>query len=240
MRHPLAFTARPSLRSALVRACASIAGVTLLVGACNADSGTMGDQSDLPDDATSGVGSVGSATGASSVGAGLGGGSASAGAQNATSTNGATSVGNTGASSAGSGDTGAGAGGSGATSGVASSGETTTVTTAASSGETVASVGSASSGNVTTGAGGAGAGSGGSAGGTGGHAGSGGATGGGPLPPSVTGLFPGIGATGVCLDAPLTITFASAPSVGAAGTISIYAASNTKTAVDSINLAAAS
>jgi pectin methylesterase-like acyl-CoA thioesterase len=49
-----------------------------------------------------------------------------------------------------------------------------------------------------------------------------------------------VGATGVCLDAPLTITFASAPTVGATGTIAIYAASNPQTAVDTVNLGATS
>jgi pectin methylesterase-like acyl-CoA thioesterase len=62
----------------------------------------------------------------------------------------------------------------------------------------------------------------------------------GPLPPSVTSLFPKPGATGVCLDAPLTITFALAPSIGSKGTISVFAKSNPNTVVDKIDVAAAS
>jgi pectin methylesterase-like acyl-CoA thioesterase len=72
---------------------------------------------------------------------------------------------------------------------------------------------------------------------SGGAAGAGGSGGGGPLPPSVTALFPAPGATGVCLDAPLTITFASTPSVGSAGKISIFAKNNPNTAVDTVDLA---
>ena len=73
-----------------------------------------------------------------------------------------------------------------------------------------------------------------------GASGAGGAGTGGPLPPTLTALFPGVGATGVCLDAPLTLGFASAPSIGTAGKISIYAASSPSTAVDSIDIGAAS
>jgi len=75
----------------------------------------------------------------------------------------------------------------------------------------------------------------------GGNAGSAGSAGGGsvgPLPPSVTGLFPGSGASGVCLDAPLTMTFAAAPSIGSKGTIAVYAKANPNTLVDSVDIAA--
>jgi pectin methylesterase-like acyl-CoA thioesterase len=74
----------------------------------------------------------------------------------------------------------------------------------------------------------------------GGAAGSAGSSGGGPLPPSVSNLFPKPGASGVCLDAPLTITFAVPPSIGSKGTIAIYAQSNPSTAVDKIDIAASS
>jgi len=73
-----------------------------------------------------------------------------------------------------------------------------------------------------------------------GGSGSAGAPNDGPLPPSVTSLFPKPGATGVCLDAPLTMTFAAAPSVGTKGTIAIYAKASPNTVVDKIDLAATS
>jgi len=62
----------------------------------------------------------------------------------------------------------------------------------------------------------------------------------GPLPPSVTSLFPRPGASGVCLDAPLTMTFGAAPAIGTQGTIAIYAKSSPNTVVDKIDVAAAS
>jgi len=47
---------------------------------------------------------------------------------------------------------------------------------------------------------------------SGGRSGNAGAGNAGPLPPTVTNLFPKPGANGVCLDAPRTLTFARAPS----------------------------
>jgi pectin methylesterase-like acyl-CoA thioesterase len=79
------------------------------------------------------------------------------------------------------------------------------------------------------------------AGGTGGTPGSSaGSAGEGPLPPSVTSLFPRPGASGVCLDAPLTMTFAAAPSVGSKGTITVYAKASPNTVVEQVDIAAAS
>ncbi|HYQ18506.1 MAG TPA: pectinesterase family protein [Polyangiaceae bacterium] len=85
-----------------------------------------------------------------------------------------------------------------------------------------------------------GASSAGGAAGAGGTAGAGGSAPSGPLPPSVTSLFPAPGASGVCVDAPLTINFASKPSIGAKGTIRIYAKASPSTVVDSIDVAATS
>ena len=83
--------------------------------------------------------------------------------------------------------------------------------------------------------------SGGAGGNSGGRAGGGGGGGSaGPLPPSVTGLFPKPGASGVCVDVPLTITFASTPTLGSKGTIAIYATQNPNTVVDQIDIAATS
>jgi pectin methylesterase-like acyl-CoA thioesterase len=48
---------------------------------------------------------------------------------------------------------------------------------------------------------------------------------------------PNNGATGVCYDTLLAITFDSAPSLGAAGTIKIYNVTNSATPVDTINVA---
>ncbi|HYQ01729.1 MAG TPA: pectinesterase family protein [Polyangiaceae bacterium] len=75
---------------------------------------------------------------------------------------------------------------------------------------------------------------------TSGGSGSAGGPGEGPLPPSVTSLFPKPGASGVCLDAPLTMTFAAAPSIGEKGTISIYAKASPNTVVVKIDVAATS
>ncbi len=108
-------------------------------------------------------------------------------------------------------------------------------TAGASTGAGGTSFGGASSAGASTG-GGASAGAGGAT----GQAGGSGVSTTGPLPPSVTGLFPGIKATGVCLDAPLTMAFTSTPSIGTAGTIAIYASANPNTVVDSIDIAAAS
>ncbi|HEX2672634.1 MAG TPA: pectinesterase family protein [Polyangiaceae bacterium] len=74
----------------------------------------------------------------------------------------------------------------------------------------------------------------------GGNAGSAGGPSDGPLPPSVTSLFPKPGASGVCLDASLTMTFAAAPSIGSKGTISVYAKANPNAVVDKIDVAATS
>ena len=98
------------------------------------------------------------------------------------------------------------------------------------------SAGLSNSGGGAAVAGGSGEGAGGSP----GSAGSGGSPSDGPLPPSVTSLFPKPGASGVCLDAPLTMTFAAAPTVGTQGTIAIYAKSSPNTVVDKIDVAAAS
>jgi pectin methylesterase-like acyl-CoA thioesterase len=52
----------------------------------------------------------------------------------------------------------------------------------------------------------------------------------------VTALFPAPGASGLCLDAPLTITFASTPSIGTSGKISIFAKNNPNTAIDTVDV----
>lgn len=73
-----------------------------------------------------------------------------------------------------------------------------------------------------------------------GGAGAGGSRYDGPLPASVSDLFPLPGATSVCVDAPLTITFSSPPSIGQSGTIRVYAKASPTTPVDSIDVAATS
>jgi len=83
-------------------------------------------------------------------------------------------------------------------------------------------------------------GSGGTATATGGGGGAGGSRYDGPFPPSVTELFPVPGSSDVCVDVPLTITFAVTPSIGQSGTIRIYAKSNPNSVVDSIDVAAGS
>jgi pectin methylesterase-like acyl-CoA thioesterase len=83
-------------------------------------------------------------------------------------------------------------------------------------------------------------GGGGFAGAAAGAGGSAGSASSGPVPPGVTSVFPASGASGVCLDAPLTIDFASKPSLGDKGTIKIYAKSNPTNVVDSVDIAAAS
>ena len=50
-------------------------------------------------------------------------------------------------------------------------------------------------------------------------------------------LAPNNGATGLCYDTPLTITFSAAPLLAAAGTIKIYNVTNAATPVDTINVA---
>lgn len=52
-----------------------------------------------------------------------------------------------------------------------------------------------------------------------------------------TAFSPANGATGLCYDTPISITFNQAPSVGAAGTIKIYNINNPSTPVDTINVA---
>jgi pectin methylesterase-like acyl-CoA thioesterase len=59
------------------------------------------------------------------------------------------------------------------------------------------------------------------------------------LPTGVSALFPAPNATGVCLDAPLTITFSSAPSLGSSGKIAIFAKSSPNAAVDTVDLSSA-
>jgi pectin methylesterase-like acyl-CoA thioesterase len=54
---------------------------------------------------------------------------------------------------------------------------------------------------------------------------------------STTAFSPANGATGICYDTPLAVTFSSAPSLGAAGTIKIFNATNSSTPVDTINVA---
>lgn len=53
---------------------------------------------------------------------------------------------------------------------------------------------------------------------------------------AITGLVPGNNATGVCVDAPLAVTFDTAPVRGTAGRIRIYNATNTTTPVDTLDL----
>ena len=49
-------------------------------------------------------------------------------------------------------------------------------------------------------------------------------------------LSPNNGATGICYDTPLAITFSAAPSLGTAGTIKIFNVTNSATPVDSISV----
>jgi len=76
--------------------------------------------------------------------------------------------------------------------------------------------------------------------GAGGGTGGGGTSGSGPLPPTLTGLFPGVGASGVCLDGAVDAQLCVSAQHRHGGKISIFAASNPNTAVDSIDIAAAS
>ncbi len=93
---------------------------------------------------------------------------------------------------------------------------------ASSAGSSGASTGGASAGGASGSGGGASAGAGG--------------TSNVPLPSGVTALFPAPGATGVCLDAPLTLTFSSTPAIGSAGKISIFAKNSPNTAVDVVDV----
>jgi hypothetical protein len=52
---------------------------------------------------------------------------------------------------------------------------------------------------------------------------------------SVTAVSPANGATGVCVDTPLTVTFSDAVSLGSLGSIQIFDAANPGTPVDTIN-----
>ncbi len=54
---------------------------------------------------------------------------------------------------------------------------------------------------------------------------------------SAVALAPNNGATGLCYDTPLAVTFSTAPSLGTAGTIKIYNITNSTTPVDTINVA---
>ena len=54
---------------------------------------------------------------------------------------------------------------------------------------------------------------------------------------ATTSLSPTNGATGVCYDTPLALTFSAAPSLGAAGKIKIYNVTNSTTPVDTIDVA---
>lgn len=92
-----------------------------------------------------------------------------------------------------------------------------------------ATVGNGGSTGSAAGSGGAGGGAAGSA-----QAGAGGAV---VLPPSVTSLFPAPNSTGVCNDAPLSITFSTKPTLGATGKIAVFAQSNPNTAIDTVDLA---
>ena len=143
-----------------------------------------------------------------------------------------------GGTAAGSPSAGGGGGLVGSSGGVGSSGTN--------SGSTAGAPASGAGAGNSAGASGGGGSSGGAGAGVAAGAGSAGSPGGagaandGPLPPSVTGLFPKPGASGVCVDAPLTMTFASAPSIGSKGVIAVYAQASPSTVVDQIDLAAAS
>jgi pectin methylesterase-like acyl-CoA thioesterase len=60
------------------------------------------------------------------------------------------------------------------------------------------------------------------------------------LPAGVTSRFPSAGATGVCTDVPLRLSFAQPVTIGNQGRIRIFASANPSTPVDSIDLGAAS
>jgi hypothetical protein len=82
--------------------------------------------------------------------------------------------------------------------------------------------------------------SGGASGAGGVHLGGGGSASGGTagsLPPGVTALFPSPGATSVCPDPPLRITFGAAPALGTTGKIQVFNAAGT--AVAAVDMAAA-
>jgi|GEM_PF-905069 len=188
-------------------------GIALLLGAC-------GGGSDAPSMEQSGGGSAVPNAGRSGGTAGAG----ESGAGAAPGTAGTTNAAGRGGAAIGGAPASGGTAGSSAGAPDGSAGTPNGTAGASAAGASGASVGGS------TGSGGASAGGGGSA----------GAGNVGPLPPSVTRLFPGSGTSGVCLDAPLTMTFAAAPTLGTKGTIAIYAKSNPSTAVDSVDIAASS
>jgi pectin methylesterase-like acyl-CoA thioesterase len=94
--------------------------------------------------------------------------------------------------------------------------------------------GAGGSGNAGGSSGGAAAGGVSGSGGGSAQAGAGGAV---NLPPGVSALFPIPNSTGVCMDAPLSITFSSKPTLGATGKISIFAQASPNTALDTVDLA---
>ena len=107
----------------------------------------------------------------------------------------------------------------------------------AAAGGSAAATGGGAGGVVVGGTtGSAGAGTSAGAAGNSGQAGAGGSV---DLPPSVNTLFPVPNSSSVCLDAPLSITFSSKPTLGSTGKIAIYAQSNPSTAVDTVDLATA-
>ena len=55
---------------------------------------------------------------------------------------------------------------------------------------------------------------------------------------TTTAFTPANGATGLCYDTPLTVTFSAAPTLGAAGSIKIFSTTNSTTPVDTISAAA--
>ena len=57
---------------------------------------------------------------------------------------------------------------------------------------------------------------------------------------SATAFSPSNGATGICYDTPLTVTFSFAPTLGSIGTIKIYNVTNSVTPVDTITIASGS
>ncbi|MBN2576710.1 MAG: Ig-like domain-containing protein [Deltaproteobacteria bacterium] len=202
---------------------------------------------------TSGQGGAGSLATASSAGGAVGsggktgsGGAAGAGTGGASATGGTTSAG--GAGSGGFGETGGatGSGSAGGGTGGASSrgGATGTGGNTGRGGATGGRGGGGTAGACTGGASTADAGLGGAGGAGTGGAGRGGAGTGGTgtggstagLPAGVTALFPAPGATNVCPDPPLRITFSGAPTLGTSGKIQVHGSSGT--VVASVDMAA--
>ena len=204
----------------------------LCLGACGSDS---------PGESTGSGGAAPSGSGGSAASGGVrgsGGASGSGGVQGQMGSGGAASGGSPGGGGAGHGGSGGdraasggsasgGAAGTGA-GGQASGGNTGSKT---GSGGANSATGGTGSGGRTSASGGisgtAGAGSGGSA--PGGNTGS--------LPPGVSALFPAPGATAICPDPPLRLTFSGPPSLGTAGKIQVF--STAGAAVASVDLASA-